>query len=64
MLKTSDLHMPQFFKGASAWAALALVVMGTLVGISTFLVLTGLTPLKPSESIVSWLLFANTVLEF
>jgi two-component system, NtrC family, nitrogen regulation sensor histidine kinase NtrY len=62
MLKTSDLHMPQFFKGASAWAALALVVMGTLVGISTFLVLTGLTPLKPSESIVSWLLFANTVL--
>ncbi len=62
MLKTSDLHMPQFFKGASAWAALLLVMVGTLIGITTFLVLTGLTPIKPSETIVSWLLFANTVL--
>jgi two-component system, NtrC family, nitrogen regulation sensor histidine kinase NtrY len=62
MLKTSDIHMPQFFKGASAWAALGLVVLGTLTGISTFLVLTGLAPIKPSESVISWLLFANTVL--
>jgi two-component system, NtrC family, nitrogen regulation sensor histidine kinase NtrY len=61
MLKPSDLHMPQFFKGASAWAALCLVVAGTLIGISTFLVLTGLTPIKPSETVVNWLLLANTL---
>jgi two-component system, NtrC family, nitrogen regulation sensor histidine kinase NtrY len=62
MLKPSDLRMPEFFKGGSAWAALALVVLGTLTGLSTFLVLTGLTPLKPSEDVVTWLLFANAVL--
>jgi two-component system, NtrC family, nitrogen regulation sensor histidine kinase NtrY len=62
MLKPSDLHMPQLFKGASAWAALFLVVFGTLVGIASFLVLTGLTPISPSEEIVTGLLFANAVL--
>jgi two-component system, NtrC family, nitrogen regulation sensor histidine kinase NtrY len=61
MLKASDLKLPQFFKGASAWAALALVLLGILLGITTFLVLTGLTPIKPSEEVISGLLFTNTV---
>ena len=62
MLKPSDLHMPQFFKGGSAWAALTLVVVGTLVGISTFAVLTRLTPIEPSEAVVRQLLLANFTL--
>lgn len=62
MLKPSDLHMPQFFKGASAWAALGLVVVGTLVGIATFAVLTRLTPIEPSETVVRQLLLANFTL--
>jgi two-component system, NtrC family, nitrogen regulation sensor histidine kinase NtrY len=62
MLKRSDLHMPQIFRGASAWAALGLVVLGTLTGLATFLVLTGLTPIKPSQQIITALLFTNSVL--
>jgi two-component system, NtrC family, nitrogen regulation sensor histidine kinase NtrY len=64
MLKASDLHMPEFFKGSAAWAALALVVLGTLIAISTFLVLTGLTPIKPSAEVNSCLLFGNGLLVF
>jgi two-component system, NtrC family, nitrogen regulation sensor histidine kinase NtrY len=62
MLKPSDLHMPQFFKGGSAWAALGLVVVGTVMGILTFLILTGSTPLQPTEDVVTGLLFVNAVL--
>ncbi len=62
MLKTSDLHMPQFFKGASAWAALGLVVLSTIVAIFTFLVQTGLTPIIPSEGIISLLMVSNIAL--
>jgi two-component system, NtrC family, nitrogen regulation sensor histidine kinase NtrY len=59
MLKPSDLHMPQIFKGASAWAALSLVILGIISGVVTFLVLTGLTPIKPSQEVIFGLLFAN-----
>jgi two-component system, NtrC family, nitrogen regulation sensor histidine kinase NtrY len=62
MLKPSDLHMPQIFKGASAWAALLLVMLGTAIGLFTFLVLTGLTPIEPSDAVVNGLLFSNAVL--
>jgi two-component system, NtrC family, nitrogen regulation sensor histidine kinase NtrY len=61
MLKASELHMPQLFRGASAWAALALVVVGLITGILTFMVLTGLTPIVPSEEVISGLLMANIV---
>ena len=61
MLKPSDLQMPRFFKGASAWAALGLVVLGTLLGVTTFLVLTGLTPIDPSPIVNFWLLLSNVV---
>jgi two-component system, NtrC family, nitrogen regulation sensor histidine kinase NtrY len=62
MLKPSDLHMPQIFRGASAWAALGLVLLGTLTGLATFLVLTGLTPIKPSQQVITALLFTNSFL--
>jgi two-component system, NtrC family, nitrogen regulation sensor histidine kinase NtrY len=59
--RPSEMHMPRLFKGASEWAALLLVVLGTLIGIATFLVLTGLTPIIPSENVVAWLRYANAV---
>jgi two-component system, NtrC family, nitrogen regulation sensor histidine kinase NtrY len=62
MLKPSEIQMPKFFKGALGWVALGLVVLGTLTGLLTFLVLTGITPVKPSEEVISGLLFANTAL--
>jgi two-component system, NtrC family, nitrogen regulation sensor histidine kinase NtrY len=62
MLKPSEIQMPRFFKGALGWVALGLVVLGVLTGLLTFLVLTGLTPIVPSEDIISGLLFANTAL--
>ncbi len=62
MLKPSNIHMPQFFKGVSAFATVALIILGTLMGLVTFMVLTGLTPVKPSEDVVTGLLFANAVL--
>ena len=64
MLRPSDLQMPRFFKGASAWVALSLVVLGTLTGLGTFLVLTGLTPIQPAPEIVSILLLGNLVIVF
>ncbi len=62
MRKVGDIQMPKFFRGALGWVALGLIVLGTLTGLLTFLVLTGLTPVKPSESVISGLLFANTAL--
>jgi two-component system, NtrC family, nitrogen regulation sensor histidine kinase NtrY len=62
MRKPSDIQMPKFFKGALGWVALGLVVLGTFTGLLTFAVLTGLTPVEPSEDIISGLLFANTAL--
>lgn len=62
MLKPSEMRMPQILRGTSAWVALGLVVCGTFTGLLTFLVLTGLTPLKPSEGVISALLAANTIL--
>jgi two-component system, NtrC family, nitrogen regulation sensor histidine kinase NtrY len=61
-VRPSELHIPQIFKGIPAWAALGLVLAATTTGFTTFLVLTGATPIKPSEQLISGLLFANTVL--
>ncbi len=62
MLKTSDIQISQRLRGLSGWAALGLVVLGTLTGFSTFLLLTGVTPIKPSEKLIDGLIFANSVL--
>jgi two-component system, NtrC family, nitrogen regulation sensor histidine kinase NtrY len=62
MLKTQDIPTSQRLRGLSGWAALALVILGTITGLSTFLILTGVTPIKPSEKLIDALLFANTVL--
>ena len=62
MLKKPDLHLPLKLKGLPAWAALALVLLGTGTGFLTFLFLTGLTPIKVSADIIDKLLKANLLL--
>jgi two-component system, NtrC family, nitrogen regulation sensor histidine kinase NtrY len=59
MLKAKDIHVPQRLRGLSGWAALGLVVLGTIIGLSTFLILTGATPIKPTEALIRNLLIAN-----
>lgn len=62
MLKRADIQISRRLRGLSGWAALSLVVLGTLTGLITFLLLTGVTPIKPTETVVDSLIFANTVL--
>ena len=49
-------------RGLSGWAALTLVLVGTLTGFATFLLLTGATPIKPTSELTYDLLLANSVL--
>ncbi len=62
MLKTSDIQISQRLRGLSGWAALGLVILGTLTGFSTFLLLTGITPIKPSQKLIDGLILANSIL--
>ncbi len=62
MLKRADIQISRRLRGLSGWAALSLVVLGTLTGLITFLLLTGVTPIKPTETVIDGLIFANTVL--
>jgi two-component system nitrogen regulation sensor histidine kinase NtrY len=50
------------FRKVSAWAGLATVILAIFAGLSTFSILTGLTPIKPTREVVTWLLLANFVL--
>jgi two-component system nitrogen regulation sensor histidine kinase NtrY len=62
MIKAADIQITRRLRGLSGWAALALVVMSTLTGLFTFLVLTGVGPVQPSDTIISNLQSANLVL--
>jgi two-component system, NtrC family, nitrogen regulation sensor histidine kinase NtrY len=59
MVKSTDLQLPQRLRGLSGWAAVFLVCVGTLIGLATFLQLTGLTPVKTTSSVVLQLLYSN-----
>ena len=62
MLKPPERLITTRLRGLSGWAALFLVILGTLTGFSTFLLLTGVTPIKPTSDLITYLLIANTVL--
>jgi two-component system nitrogen regulation sensor histidine kinase NtrY len=64
MIRPKEIKIPSLFKGAAAWAALTLVILGLLTGVATFMVLTGLTPIAPSETVLTGLLRSNAVLVF
>ncbi len=61
-MKLSDLHFPTRLRALPAWAATSVIVLGTLMGLVTFLVLTGLSPIEPDERNVRFLLITNSVL--
>lgn len=57
--KSSETLFSERFHGLTGVTALALVLIGTLTGFATFLVLTGLTPIRPTQEIVTVLLYVN-----
>jgi two-component system, NtrC family, nitrogen regulation sensor histidine kinase NtrY len=62
MLKPADIQIPSQIRGLSGLAALFLVTLGTLMGLATFLYVTGVTPIKPTEQNLRVLLIVNGVL--
>ncbi len=46
----------------TGWAGFALVLLGIVCGLSTFAILTGLTPITPTAQVTSALLLTNTIL--
>ena len=61
MLKASEINLGNRIRGLSGWAAIGLVTIGTIVGFATFLLLTGVTPIKPSSANILNMLIANGV---
>jgi two-component system, NtrC family, nitrogen regulation sensor histidine kinase NtrY len=59
MFARPELHIPQRLRGLSAWLGMALIIAGTLLGITTFLILTSGDPVKPNEQLINGLLFTN-----
>jgi two-component system nitrogen regulation sensor histidine kinase NtrY len=59
MLKASDIQLSNRIRGLSGWAAVTLVAIGTIIGFATFLLLTGVTPIKPSSESIFYMLIAN-----
>ncbi|MFT3672021.1 ATP-binding protein [Aestuariivirga sp.] len=54
-----EQSIPARISGYTAVAALVLVVAGMVVGLATFLVLTGMTPIRPNDEVISWFLVTN-----
>ncbi len=63
-MRLSDLHIPPRYRGLPAWLATCLIALGTAIGLFTFLVLTRLAPIEPTERIVRALLLTNGALVF
>ncbi len=55
------MQLTRRLQGLSGWAAVLLVAVGTLIGLTTFLQLTGLTPVRTTSEVVLQLLYANGV---
>ena len=59
MADRADTRLSQSLRRLTGWAGLGLVVLGVLTGLGTFMILTGMTPLKPTPQSTTLLLFAN-----
>ena len=62
MLTMEDKQITRNVRRLTGRVALALVVLGVLGGLATFLVLTGLTPIRPDSQVTTALLIGNAVL--
>ena len=61
MPRLSERSLSTRIRVFSGWAAICLVLLGTVLGFSTFLLLTGLTPIKPSSANIFNMLLANGI---
>jgi two-component system, NtrC family, nitrogen regulation sensor histidine kinase NtrY len=62
MTALNELRLSERLRRLTGWAGFALVVFGIISGISTFAILTGLTPVRPTAEITTILLVFNAVL--
>ena len=46
----------------TGWVGLTLVIVALALGLATYAILTGLTPIRPTPELVSWLVAANGVM--
>ncbi len=59
---TEEGDIVSFRRPRTGWPGMALVLAALVLGLATYLVLTGLTPIKPTPQLVTWLVAANGVM--
>ncbi len=62
MLQPVEIEDPRPARRFTALIGVSLVVLSILTGLATYTILTGLTPVKPTPTIIVWLLAGNLVL--
>ncbi len=62
MAEKSEHRLTSRLRRLTGWAGFGLVVLGIASGLSTFAILTGLTPITPTRQVTTALLLLNTVL--
>ncbi len=62
MIEKTEQRISRKLRRLTGWAGFGLVVLGIISGLSTFAILTGLTPITPTDQVTAALLLANTVL--
>ncbi len=61
VLDDADLPLPET-TAIGFWIGLSITVLSLVSGLSTFLILTGLTPIVPRNTVVFWVLLINAIL--
>jgi two-component system nitrogen regulation sensor histidine kinase NtrY len=60
MVEKSEHRITSKLRRLTGWAGFGLVVLGVIGGLSTFAILTGLTPIIPTKEVTTTLLLLNT----
>jgi two-component system, NtrC family, nitrogen regulation sensor histidine kinase NtrY len=60
MIDRSENRITSKLRRLTGWAGFGLVVLGIFIGLSTFAILTGLTPITPTSEVTGALLLLNT----
>jgi two-component system, NtrC family, nitrogen regulation sensor histidine kinase NtrY len=64
MTEKSEHRISSKLRRLTGWAGFGLVVLGIVSGLTTFAILTGLTPIVPTKGVTTALLLLNTGLVF
>jgi two-component system nitrogen regulation sensor histidine kinase NtrY len=57
----NELHLSERLRRLTGWAGFGLVTLGVISGLSTFAILTGLTPIRPTPQVTTALLVFNAL---